>query len=144
MGVDPLQEDRTAGMAGVQDGKAASTLRVAVVEDDPASRRLVEVMLAPPFEVRSYGAGAEALREIPLVRPDVILLDISLPDMSGTEVLRQLRSLESVRNIPAIAVSAHAMAGDREKFLKAGFDAFVSKPMTESLKQTIERLVRGR
>jgi signal transduction histidine kinase/CheY-like chemotaxis protein len=125
-------------------GAGANSVLIALVEDDPASRLLMEAMLAPPFAVRSYRDGAEALREIPRLLPDVILMDISLPDIDGIQVLKGLRSLNDVRQVPVIAVSAHAMAGDREGFLAAGFDAFVSKPIRDpdELKRTIERLAK--
>jgi signal transduction histidine kinase/CheY-like chemotaxis protein len=131
--------------AGTVDAGASAVkvraLWVALVEDDPSARVLMEAMLAP-HRVRCYDTGAAAIREIPLTKPDVILMDISLPDMSGVDVLRRFRALKTMRQVPVIAISAHAMSGDREKFLAAGFDAYFSKPITDAgaLQHTIERL----
>jgi CheY-like chemotaxis protein len=59
------------------------------------------------------------------------LLDVSLPEMDGTEVLRRIRADDRLRHLPVIALTAHAMATDREKFLAAGFDDYVSKPIVD-------------
>ncbi len=76
----------------------------------------------------------------------MVILDISLPDMSGMDVLKRFRSLKTSRDIPVIALSAHAMSGDRERFLEAGFDAYFSKPVTDSaaLQRAIEQLAGTR
>jgi CheY-like chemotaxis protein len=60
-----------------------------------------------------------------------VLLDISLPEMDGTEVLERLRADPRFKNLPVIALTAHAMAGDREKFLALGFDDYVTKPILD-------------
>ena len=105
---------------------------------------MMEAMLAP-HRVRCYDTGATALREIPKTKPQVVILDISLPDMSGVDVLKTFRSLKFSRNIPVIALSAHAMSGDRERFLAAGFDAYFSKPIIDSVafQRAIEQLAGG-
>jgi CheY-like chemotaxis protein len=77
-------------------------------------------MLRPSFRVRAFENGAEALTAMTQERPDLVLLDISLPGMDGMEVLRRVRSEARLRDVPVVAVSAHAMAGDRERFLSAG------------------------
>ena len=118
--------------------------RIALVEDDPASRLFMEAMLVPPHVLRSYESGSEALEDLPRLAPDVILLDMSLPDMTGLEVLRRLRMQSALRVTPVIAVSAHAMAGMKEEFLQAGVDAYFSKPLTDwaELLKTIQRFAR--
>jgi CheY-like chemotaxis protein len=63
--------------------------------------------------------------------PDLVLLDISLPGLDGVEVLRILRQDAALRGLPVIALTAHAMAGDRDRFLDAGFDDYVTKPITD-------------
>jgi CheY-like chemotaxis protein/two-component sensor histidine kinase len=126
------------------EAPAPELLTVALVEDDPAARALVEEMLVPPFRVTSFERGSDALREIPQLKPDVVLLDMSLPDMSGIDVLQKLRAVRRLEGVPIIGLSAQAMTGDQEKFLAAGFDAFVCKPITDrvELKREIERLCR--
>lgn len=105
--------------------------RIAVVEDNPDNRLLVRVILEPLYEVTEYEAGFLALEGLPKDKPDLVLLDVSLPEMDGTEVLRRLRANEQLRGLPVIALTAHAMAGDREKFLLAGFDDYVTKPIVD-------------
>ncbi|MCZ2073951.1 MAG: response regulator [Bryobacteraceae bacterium] len=102
---------------------------VVIVEDNPANAALFRAMLQPVYAVRLYGDGEEALAAMVREVPDLVLLDISLPGMDGIEVLRLMRADESLRSIPVVAVSAHAMAGDREKFLSEGFDEYVTKPI---------------
>ena len=119
-------------------------LDVALVEDNPSARIMMEAMLAP-HRVRCYDTGAAALREIRKTKPQVVILDISLPDMSGVDLLKTFRFLKFSRNIPVIALSAHAMSGDRERFLAAGFDAYFSKPITDTVafQRAIEQLAGG-
>lgn len=117
-------------------------IRIAVVEDNTDNRLLVEAMIGSRYELVEYASGQEALDGIRFQRPDVILLDISLPGMDGTEVLSQLRADERTAAIPVIALTAHAMGGDRDLFLALGFNDYVSKPITdeEILVAAIERL----
>ena len=105
--------------------------KIAVVEDNPDNRLLVQVILEPLYEVVEYETGFAALAGLPTDCPDLVLLDISLPEMDGTEVLRRIRADEKLRHLPVIALTAHAMAGDREKFLAAGFDDYVTKPIVD-------------
>ncbi len=105
--------------------------RIVVVEDNPDNRLLVRVILRELYEVQEYEDGFAALAGIPNTRPDLVLLDISLPGMDGTEVLRKLRTESGLPRFPVIALTAHAMAGDCEKYLALGFDAYVSKPIVD-------------
>ena len=75
--------------------------------------------------------------------PDLVLLDISLPGMDGTEVLQWVRSQERLNSLPVIALTTHAMSGDRERYLEMGFDEYVTKPIVdeEILMGAIERLL---
>lgn len=105
--------------------------KIALVEDNPDNRLLVRVILEDLYELADYETGAEAWAALQQARPDLILLDISLPDMDGTELLRKIRAQASLRNLPAIALTAHAMRGDREKYLSFGFDDYITKPIVE-------------
>lgn len=139
------EPDRPADTVGpCLASPSGKLLNVALVDDNPSARLLMEAMLAP-HRVRCYDTGAAALRELPKTKPHVIILDISLPDMSGMDVLKSFRSLTASRGIPVVALSAHAMSGDRERFLAAGFDAYFSKPVTDSaaLTRAIEQLAGG-
>lgn len=104
---------------------------IAVVEDNPDNRLLLHVLLNDLYEVTEYVDGFEAVARIPLAPPALVLLDVSLPGMDGLAVLKQLRANSVVGRVPVIALTAHAMTGDRERFLVAGFDDYVSKPIVD-------------
>lgn len=115
--------------------------RIAVVEDNPDNRLLVEALLEDDYDLSEYETGVQAVEGLGRDVPDLVLLDISLPEMDGTEVLRWIRSDERVKHLPVIALTAHAMAGDREKFLAQGFNDYVTKPIVDEsvLRAAIER-----
>ena len=120
--------------------------KIAVVEDNPDNRLLVQAILDDRYELSEYETGAEAVAGLGADLPDLILLDISLPEMDGTEVLAWIRQQDALKATPVIALTAHAMAGDREKYLRAGFNDYVTKPIVDEsvLTETIERwLGRG-
>lgn len=105
--------------------------RIAVVEDNPDNRMLVEAILEEDYEIVEYETGKQAVAELVEAEPDLVLLDISLPEMDGTEVLEWIRGQESLAGLPVIALTAHAMAGDREKYLDLGFDDYLTKPIVD-------------
>jgi len=105
--------------------------KIAVVEDNPDNRLLVRVLLDSLYEVTEYETGSSALEGFQSNPPDLVLLDVSLPEIDGTEVLRRIRADPRLRNLPVIALTAHAMANDREKFLGTGFDDYVTKPIVD-------------
>ena len=120
--------------------------RIAVVEDNPDNRLLVRAILEDQYEVEEYEAGPPALAAFHDAPPDLLLLDISLPGMDGVEVLRHVRASVHLAGLPVIALTAHAMAGDRERFLAAGFDEYVTKPIVDEtilLDAIAQRLARG-
>jgi len=88
--------------------------------------------------------GAQALEALEHSPFDVVLMDIQMPEIDGTEVVRRWREIERRRGsvpLPVIAMTAHAMSGDRERFMTAGFDGYVGKPFTQqALLEEIERL----
>lgn len=104
---------------------------ICLVEDNADNRLLVHAILDDLYDVIEYCDGASALEGLKIIHPDVLLLDISLPEMDGTEVLARLRQDPETRALPVIALTAHAMAGDRARFLDAGFDEYVSKPIAD-------------
>ena len=123
--------------------------KIALVEDNADNRLLVQVVLGDLFDVALYENGQEALDGFAKDKPDLILLDISLPKMDGNEVLRRIRADEAVRDLPVIALTAHAMAGDREKYIESGFDEYVTKPILDenvlisAIQRTLERWSHG-
>ncbi len=104
---------------------------IAVVEDNADNRLLLCAILGDRYRVVEYADGAEALAGLRRERPDLVLLDISLPGMDGTEVLRRLRADAALKGLPVVALTAHAMAGDRERYLAQGFDHYVAKPIVD-------------
>ena len=105
--------------------------KIAVVEDNPDNRLLVQTILEDLYELSEYETGLEAVAGLQEDRPDLVLLDISLPEMDGPEVLAWIREHPDLNDLPVIALTAHAMAGDREKFLQQGFDDYVTKPILD-------------
>jgi len=104
---------------------------IAVVEDNSDNRLLLRAFLGDRYEIVEYEAGPAALEGFKARAPDLVLLDVSLPGMDGVAVLALLRADEKLKPLPVIALTAHAMAGDRERFLAAGFDDYVSKPIVD-------------
>jgi CheY-like chemotaxis protein len=118
--------------------------RIAVVEDNPDNRLLVEALLEDLYDLTEYETGASVLEGLIEDSPDLVLLDISLPEMDGTEVLAWIRQQEEIKDLPVVALTAHAMAGDREKFLAEGFNDYVTKPIVDEtiLLETIARWLK--
>jgi two-component system cell cycle response regulator DivK len=116
---------------------------VAVIEDNPDNRLLVRAMLEDRYDIEEYETGPQALDAFHRRRPCLVLLDISLPGMDGIQVLEEIRADEGLRSLPVVALTAHAMAGDKAKFLAAGFDAYVAKPIVDEqvLLAAIDRLL---
>ena len=104
---------------------------IVIIEDNLDNQVLFEAMLEGHFNIELHAAGQPALEAFESKRPDLVLLDISLPGMDGLEVLRRIRERESMSGVPVIALTAHAMAGDRERFLAAGFCDYISKPVVD-------------
>lgn len=115
--------------------------KVLIVEDNPANMRLVKMALKNESCILLEAMnGEDALRVAHAEAPDLIVMDIQIPKMDGYEVARALRQSPSFRTIPIIALTAHAMKGDEERALNAGFDRYVSKPIDLS---TFRGLVRA-
>lgn len=104
--------------------------KILVAEDNPANRELMgEVLSGRGYEVIEACDGQEALQKIEETNPDLVLLDIQLPILDGFAVLQQIRQMPRFANLRVVAVTANAMKEDREKGAKAGFDAYISKPI---------------
>lgn len=116
---------------------------ILVAEDDPASRELLaEILRGSGFTVVEAMDGAEAVECCQRSRPDLILLDIQMPKLTGFQVLSLLRSHFPQTTLPIVAVTAHAMRGDREKALEAGFDGYFTKPIeVAQLRQRVMELL---
>jgi CheY-like chemotaxis protein len=115
--------------------------RIALIEDNFENRLLARLILAPHYEVAEYETGAAALAGFVREPPDLLLLDISLPDMDGTDLLAHVRKEEALRHLPVIAFTAHASDRERHRFLALGFDEYISKPITD--KAAMLKLIAG-
>lgn len=115
--------------------------KIALVEDNPDNRLFFRTILREYYEVAEYENGADSCEDLQQHKPDLVLLDISLPDMDGMEVLRRVRTDAALKNLPVTALTAYDMLGEREQFLAAGFTDYVTKPILDEtiLLQTIER-----
>jgi CheY-like chemotaxis protein len=103
---------------------------IVVADDNPASRELMrELLESSGYNVVDAADGSEALEKTLEVRPDLVVLDIELPAMSGFEVLEAIRQHPDLSSLPVVAVTARAMEGDPERGVAAGFNAYITKPI---------------
>jgi two-component system, cell cycle response regulator DivK len=103
---------------------------VLIVDDNEKNMRLArDVLSVAGFRTLEATSGGQGITLAALEQPHVILMDIRLPDMSGTEATRKLKDDPSTAGIPVVALTSLAMKGDREWFLAAGFDAYLEKPI---------------
>jgi two-component system, cell cycle response regulator DivK len=103
---------------------------ILIVEDDEKSRRLMrDVLTHQGYDILETDRGEQALEMIRAHRPDLVLLDILLPGISGLDTIREIRNDASIADTPVIAVTASVMDNDRGKIRAAGFDAFEPKPL---------------
>jgi len=116
-----------------------------IVEDNEKNLELFIAVLGtiPKIEIFSSITGKEGLKLIQFENPDVILLDIQLPDINGTEICKELRKLKKFKKTPIIAVTSFAMKGDKEQILEAGFNDYISKPLViKNFRKKIQNLLR--
>lgn len=120
-----------------------STHTIAVIEDNADNRLLLQAILGDVYDIVEYDNGTDALAGMRASPPNVVLLDISLPAMDGNEILARIRADSTLKRVPVIALTAHAMTGDREKYLAAGFDDYITKPIVDEaiLLAAIHRLI---
>ncbi|HSW51075.1 MAG TPA: response regulator [Bryobacteraceae bacterium] len=118
--------------------------RILLVEDNDLNCDMLSRRLARRgYEVVLASDGLEAVHQGRSVRPDLILMDMSLPQMDGWEATRLLKEDGGTRNIPVLALTAHALAGDRDRAIHAGCDDYDTKPVEfERLLGKIEALLR--
>lgn len=119
--------------------------RVLVIEDHPLNRELVVDLLRDEgCEARTADTAEAGLSLVAAERPDLILMDIDLPGMSGYEAARRLKADPATRAIPILALTAHALRGAGEKARAAGCDDFLPKPLDiGTFRETLRRFLRG-
>ncbi|MGZ4333809.1 MAG: response regulator [Gaiellaceae bacterium] len=119
--------------------------RVLVVEDNEKNMKLLRDLLsAKGYRALEAGSGEEAVELAAAEVPALVLMDVQLPGIDGVETLRRLRADARTADVPVLALTAQAMEGDRERFLAAGFDGYLSKPVdiVELLATVEEHLTR--
>ena len=103
---------------------------ILVVDDNPSNLKLFTYLLAlPGYDVRTAADAAQALDELGRFVPDLIIMDLQLPDVDGLTLTRQLKANPRIQAVPIVAVTASAMKGDEEKARAAGVDGYMSKPV---------------
>src|SRR5215831_82910 len=113
------------------------------IEDNPDNRKLVRrVLNAEGFAVVEAENASQALRQLEISLPNLILMDINMPDMDGYTLTAKIKSMPAYAKIPIIAMTANVMRGDRERTLEAGCDGYIQKPIDiDILSQQIERFI---
>ena len=114
---------------------------ILIVEDNEKNMKLVrDILRHAGHETIEAATGGDGVRLAVEKRPDLVLMDIQLPDIDGIEALRRIREVKELDAVPVIAVSASVMPDDQHKIVTSGFDAFVTKPI--NLKQFLETVKR--
>jgi two-component system, cell cycle response regulator DivK len=109
----------------------AKPTRVLVVEDNALNLKLVrDVLLRAGFEVIEARSGEEGVAQARACTPDMILMDLQLPGIDGTQAMRMIKEDPAGTDIPIVALTAFAMSEDRERALRSGFDGYLSKPIS--------------
>jgi len=119
-------------------------VKILYVEDDPVNARLVRRMLSDSgYELLETADGLEGLRIAAEEIPDLILMDVNLPNISGLDITRRLKSDRKLAHIPVIALTANTLIKDREEALKAGCNGYLPKPISRvELNKVIETFIR--
>lgn len=120
--------------------------RILVVDDNEAGRMLAcAVLQIEGFQVDSAGSAQEVLERLSVAHPDLILMDVQLPGLDGLSLTRQLRADPATAAITIVALTAHAMAGDREQALEAGCVGYIPKPIdTRTLGDQVREILSTR
>jgi two-component system, cell cycle response regulator DivK len=104
--------------------------RILYIEDNPENRMLMRrVLMAEGYDIDDAVDGQSGMQKAAERPPDLILMDINLPEIDGYEVTARLKQLPNMQGVPIIAVTANVMKGDREKTLAAGCDGYIQKPI---------------
>ena len=122
-----------------------ATKRILIVEDNELNMKLLrDVLEAQGYATITTAEGAASLVLARENRPDLILMDLQLPDISGFDAVRQLKDHEETRPIPVVAVTAFAMVGDERKALTSGCDAYLAKPiLLRDFLDLVEKFIGG-
>ncbi len=119
---------------------------VLYIEDNPDNRLLVKrVLLSEDYALLEAGNAHEALEVLRRARPDLILMDINMPDVDGYSLTAQIKAMPGFERVPILALTANVMRGDKEKTLEAGCDGYIQKPIDiDQLSREIEKYIARR
>ena len=114
------------------------------IEDNIDNRTLIRrILTAEGYKVVEAGNAREALETLKSLHPDMILMDINMPEVDGYTLTAQIRGIEGFESMPIVALTANVMRGDRERSLEAGCDGYIQKPIDiDLLPQQVERYLR--
>ncbi len=105
-------------------------VKLLIVDDDTKILKLMENILdRDQFDITTLLDADNIVKEIKKFSPDIVLLDIKLPGITGVEAIHSIKGNDAIKNIPVVAFTSYSMKGDREKFLKMGYDGYISKPI---------------
>ena len=141
-----LSEPRPAAAAAPPDAvPAPSRVRILIVEDNLVNQRVVAGLLTKKgYNTTVVNHGGEALAALEAASFDLVLMDVQMPVLDGLETTRRIRLDERWRNLPIVGLTAHAMAGDRERCLQAGMNDYLPKPVRgPALLETVKRHIGG-
>ncbi len=122
--------------------------KIYLVEDNPDNAELVVDMLCDEYDIKRFSSAVELLTYLykpEIEKPDIFILDISLPGIDGVTLMNKIKDEATYQHVPMIALTAHAMKDDKRRFIASGFDGYVSKPIVEeeALKGEILRVIGG-
>ena len=114
------------------------------VEDNPDNRMLIRRILgAEGYTVHEAANAAKAFEVLETLHPDLILMDINMPEMDGYTLTAKIRSLPNMGTVPIVALTANVMKGDRERSLEAGCDGYIQKPIDiDTISSQVERFMK--
>jgi len=130
----------------MEESKVAMPKKILIVDDNVDSRELVvKILKHSGYQTVEAVDGEDALEKAVEERPDLILMDRSLPKIDGYEVTRRLKNQKALKDTPIVALTAHAMRGDREKALEAGCEGYISKPINvRALPEQVKAYLQGK
>ena len=140
--VFPYQGSEAPSLGKTSTDKNSDKSTILVVEDNPDNMMTVKALLRETCNIIEASDGEAGLESARMFKPDLVLLDISLPGMDGFEVLAQIRKQEHLSRVPVIALTARAMKGSKEDIMAHGFDGYISKPIDgERLRKSIREIL---
>lgn len=117
--------------------------KILIIDDNEKNIKLAsEALTHYGYKILEAGNGKDAIEAAKKEKPDLVLMDIQMPDMNGIEIMKEIKKIKDLQNTPIVAFTAYAMKGDMETFMSKGFDAYLPKPVqVKILIDTVTRLI---